>query len=96
MANTKKKLEKISSKTVRMYLDPIANTLNIWWDDPKKAYASEEVDSPTSNDVIIKDKQGKPISIEIIGIFPKELNIAEYLKNKTVIKKQDLYLLEAR
>ena len=85
-----------AKKTVKLYLDPVANTLNIWWDDPKKAYASEEVSSPYSNDVVIKDKQGRPISLEIIGLFPKELNIAEYLISKARIKKQEPFLLEAK
>lgn len=80
---------------VKIYLDPIANTLNIWWDDPKKAYSSEEVESPYSNDVIIKDRQGKPISLETIGIFPKELNIIEYFKN-IIPKKKEPFLLEAK
>lgn len=84
-----------TKRTVKIYLDPVANTFQIFWDDPKKAYSSEEVDSPYSNDVIVKDKQGKPISLEIIGIFPKELNIAEHLKTETRIKKQEPYLLEA-
>jgi len=67
-------------KEVKIYIDPVANTFQIFWDDPKKAYASEEVNSPFRNDVIIKDKQGNPISLEIIGVFPNELNIAEKLK----------------
>ena len=58
-------------REIKIYLDPVANTFNIWWDDFNKAYYSEEVDSPYSNDVIVKDRQGKPISLEIIGIFPK-------------------------
>ena len=41
---------------MKIYLDPIGNTMNIWWDDPKNAYISEEVDDPLSNDVIVKDK----------------------------------------
>lgn len=82
-------------RDVKLYLDPVANTFNIWWDDPKKAYSSEEVDSPYSNDVIVKDNQGRPISLEIIGIFPKELNIAQQLKGRIGIKKQEPYLLEA-
>lgn len=68
---------------VNIYLDPIGNTMNIWWGDPKNAYISEEVDDPTSNDVIVKDKQGKPISLELIGVFPKELNISELVKKIT-------------
>lgn len=89
-------MAKATKRIVKLYLDPIANTLNIWWDDPKYAYASEEVSSPYSNDVIVKDKQGRPISLEIIGLFPKELNIAEYLKTNAKINKQEPFLLEAK
>lgn len=78
---------------LKIYLDPIANTFNIWWGDPKAAYTSEEVDSPQRNDVIIKDKNGKPISLEIIGIFPSELNIAEKLK-LTATEKKEPFLLQ--
>lgn len=79
---------------LKIYLDPVANTFNIWWDDPKKAYSSEEVDSPNSNDVLIKDRRGRPISLEIIGIFPKELNIVQYLKNHVGLKPKEPFLLE--
>lgn len=80
---------------IKIYLDPVANTFNIWWDDPKKAYSSEEVDSPLSNDVLIKDRSGRPISLEIIGIFPKELNIVQYLKSHVGLKSKEPFLLEA-
>ncbi len=79
---------------LKIYLDPVANTFNIWWDDPKKAYSSEEVDSPYSNDVLIKDRLGRPISLEIIGIFPKELNIVQYLKSHVGLKSKEPFLLE--
>lgn len=77
---------------VKIYFDPIGNTMNIWWGNPKDAYSSEEVDSPDRNDVIIKDKQGRPISIEIIGILPKELNVSEKLKNLIKGKKTPFIL----
>ncbi len=67
----------------KIFLDPIGNTMNIWWDDPKNAHISEEVDDPTRNDVIVKDKHGKPISLEIIGVFPEELNVSELVKKLT-------------
>ena len=66
---------------VRIYIDPIGNTMNLWWGDPKDAYSSEEVDSPNRNDVIIKDKKGWPISVEIIGFLPNELNVSKRFKN---------------
>ena len=68
---------------VKVFLDPIGNTMNIWWDDPEKAHISEEVDDPARNDVIVKDKQGKPISLEIIGVFPEELNVSVLVKKFT-------------
>ena len=83
-----------AKRGVEIYLDPVANTLNIWWDDPKRAYSSEEVDSPNRNEVIIKDRQGRPISLETIGVFPKELNIAEQLKD-LIISKKEPFLLQA-
>jgi len=81
---------------VKIYLDPIGNTMNIWWDDPNKAYLAEEVDSPYSNDVVIKDKTGKPISLEIIGLFPKELNISEKITRLFGIKRDEPFLLTAQ
>lgn len=82
-----------AKREVKIYIDPVSNTFNIWWDDPKKAHSSEEVDSPYRNDVIVKDKQGRPISLEVIGIFPSELNIAEKLK-KTIGQSKEPLLLQ--
>jgi hypothetical protein len=79
----------------KIYLDPIGNTLNIWWGNPKDAHTSEEVDDPNRNDVIVKDKQGKPISLEIIGLFPKELNISDLAKRLIGKKVDQPYLLSA-
>ncbi|OGK19932.1 hypothetical protein A3C23_04500 [Candidatus Roizmanbacteria bacterium RIFCSPHIGHO2_02_FULL_37_13b] len=87
-------MAKAKSKKIKIYLDPIANSFNIWWDDPKLAFSSEDVDSPYRNDVIIKDKQGRPISLEVIGIFPSELNIAEKI-NKVFGKQKEPYLLQS-
>ena len=56
----------------------------------------QEVNSLNSNDVIIKDKTGKPISLEIIGIFPQELNIIEQFKTLTESKGKQPFLLEGR
>ena len=87
MAKTK------NNKKIKIYIDPVANSFNIWWDDPKLAYSSEEVDSPNRNDVIIKDKHGRPISLEVIGIFPSELNVAEKI-NKVFGSRKEPYLLQ--
>lgn len=82
-----------NTKKIRIYIDPVANSFNIWWDNPKLAYSSEEVDSPNRNDVIVKDKHGRPISLEVIGLFPSELNIAGKI-NKIFGSHKEPYLLQ--
>ena len=77
---------------VKILFDPIANTMNIWWGDSQNAYSSVEVDDPHRNDVIVMDKQGKPISIEFIGVFPKELNVSD-IAHAFGVKKTEPFLL---
>lgn len=82
---------------MKIYLDPVGNTMNIWWGDPKDAAVSEETASPDDNDVIVKDKKGVPIGLEIIGVFPDELNIVKLLKNRyPLIKEDEPFMIEAK
>lgn len=78
---------------VNIFLDPVGNVMNIWWGDPKDAYESVEVDDPKRNDVIVLDKNGKPISIEIVGVFPKDLNVSELISKLGLPKKDTPFLL---
>jgi uncharacterized protein YuzE len=49
---------------IKIFLDKTGNTLNIWFDDPKKEAVSEE----TSEEIIlIKDKKGKVIGFEVLN-----------------------------
>jgi hypothetical protein len=80
---------------VKVLLDPVGNSMNIWWGSPGQAFASEEVNSIYSNDVIVKDKRGVPIGLEIIGVFPAELNIVSKLKRLFRINKDQPFLLAA-
>ncbi len=77
---------------MKLYIDPIGNTMNVWWDDPKHAASSEEVDEPTRNDIIVKDKTDTPIGIEFIGLFPRELNLSEMAKTINGSAKQPFLL----
>ena len=95
MAKTKQRARPERSRRVKVYIDPVANTFNIWWDDPKKAYSSEEVDSLYRNDVIVKDRKGRPISLEVIGIFPKELNVIDRISNIKGLVKTEPFLLQS-
>lgn len=75
-------------KKIKIYIDPYGNTLNMWWDDPKKSHISEEAEQ--SFDVIVKDKKGRPIGLEKIGFFPAEIDPIKYLREKAK------FLLEAK
>lgn len=66
---------------VKILLDPVGNTMNIWWGNQADAARAVEVDDPSRNDVIVMDKTGKPISIEIIGVFPNELNLSNFVRS---------------
>lgn len=70
----------MAKEKIKIYIDPYGNTLNMWWDDPKKSHISEEAEH--SFDVIVKDKKGKVIGFEKIGFFPEEINPIKYLREK--------------
>jgi len=51
---------------IRVYYDTKGNTLNVWFDEPKKEFISEE----TGDEVILaKDKKGKVIGFEKLNFF---------------------------
>ena len=81
---------------VKVLLDPVGNSMNIWWGSPAKAFLSEEVNSLYSNDVIVKDKQDAPIGLEIIGVFPEELNVVSKFKKLLGSDKNAPFLLEGK
>lgn len=80
---------------VKVFLDPVGNAMNIWWGDPRDAAVSEETASPYANDVIVKDRHGKPIGLEIIGVFPDELNVVKLLQKHFPIQSDEPFVLEA-
>lgn len=80
---------------VKVFLDPVGNTMNIWWGNPRDSVVSEETASPYTNDVIVKDRGGKPIGLEIIGVFPDELNIVKLFQQYFPIQSNEPFVLEA-
>lgn len=56
---------------VRLYYDSKGNTLNVWFDDPKKEYACEETGEEV---ILVKDKKGRVIGFEKLNflIHPRE------------------------
>ncbi len=67
-----------NNKKIKIFIDPYGNTLNLWWDDPKKSRFSKEAEHAW--DVIALDKNKRPIGLEKIGFFPEELDPIKYLQ----------------
>jgi uncharacterized protein YuzE len=64
-----KKITKLN--TIKVYYDTQGNTLNVWFDDPKKEFISEE----TGEEIIInKDKEGKVIGFEKLNYLPQRID----------------------
>lgn len=52
---------------IKLFFDPIGNTLTVWFGDPEKEHVSEE----TGDDVILmKDREGKVIGFEKLNFTP--------------------------
>ena len=55
-------------KPIKVIFDKAGNTLNVWFDDPKKEHISEE----TSEEIVlVKDKAGKVIGFEVRTTSPR-------------------------
>ena len=51
-------------KPIKIFFDKVGNTLNVWFEDPKKESIAEE----TSEEIVlIKDKKGKVIGFEVLN-----------------------------
>jgi len=61
-------MEKVNKKVIRVYYDNQGNTLNVWFDDPKKEYICEETGEEV---VIIKDKKNNVIGFEKLNYLPQ-------------------------
>ena len=69
-------------ETIRVYYDTQGNTLNVWFDDPRKEYISEE----TGEEVILnKDRNGKVIGFEKLNYLPRRFNSLKELPVEVVV-----------
>ena len=64
---------------MKLLIDPVGNTMNIWWGNPQDVVVSEETDDLNRNDVLLKDKNGVIVGVEIIGLLPSELNVSHQI-----------------
>ena len=62
-------MAKKQNTKIRIYYDTTGNTLNVWFDDPKKDYVSEEA----GDDVILnKDRRGRVIGFEKLNFSARD------------------------
>jgi len=54
---------------VRVYHDRVGNTLTVWFGDPKKESACEEVNDDV---VLMKDKRGRVIGFERLNYLSRK------------------------
>jgi uncharacterized protein YuzE len=77
-----KRNQKNHIETIRVYYDTQGNTLNVWFDDPRKEYISEE----TGEEVILnKDRHGKVIGFEKLNYFSKRFDSLKELPVEVVV-----------
>ena len=74
----------INMAKIKAYFDPIANTLNLWWGKKSDAVKAVPVQNPNRDDVIVVDKNNRPISLEIIGLLPEELDPVGHLSKEQI------------
>lgn len=51
---------------IKIYYDSAGNTLNVWFDDPKKEYICEETGAEV---ILVKNRQGKVIGFEKLNFL---------------------------
>ena len=62
------KIKEQKLEAIKIHYDSLGNTLNVWFNDPKKEFISEE----TGDEVILnKDKKGKVIGFEKLNFFKR-------------------------
>lgn len=70
-------------KPIKIFFDKTGNTLNVWFDNPKKEALVEETGEEV---VIIKDKKGKVIGFEVLNyLSSSDLKSLKELPVKTEI-----------
>ncbi len=52
---------------MKVYYDPLGNTLHIWFGDPRDEYITEEADEELG---LVKNKAGEIIGIEKLNFLP--------------------------
>ena len=57
---------------IRVVYDRQSNTLNIWFDDPRKEYVCEETGEEV---ILVKDRKGQVIGFEKLNFIPRGTNV---------------------
>ena len=67
---------------IRLYYDTKGNTLNVWFDDPKKEFISEE----TGEEVVLaKDRRGRVIGFEKLNFLTHTRKVIKTLPVEVLV-----------
>lgn len=67
---------------VKIYYDPYGNTLNVWFDDPKKEHVCEETGDEM---VLVKDRRGNVIGFEKLNFLPGKHHAIKHLPVEALV-----------
>lgn len=67
---------------IRVFYDKEGNTLNVWFDDPKKEHVCEETGEEV---ILVKDKKGKIIGFEKLNFLSSRARKKEKLTVEALI-----------
>jgi len=70
---------------IRLYYDSKGNTLNVWFDNPKKEYISEETGEEV---ILVKDRKGKVIGFEKLNFLMHPQESLSIICQKLIIRKR--------
>ena len=67
---------------MKIHYDRKGNTLNVWFDDPKREHVCEETGEEV---VLVKDRQGKVIGFEKLNFLPGKHHTIKQLPVEVLI-----------
>lgn len=62
---------------IRLYYDSKGNTLNVWFDDPRKEHLCEETGEEV---ILVKDRRGHVIGFEKLNFLSSPKRLSKTLK----------------
>lgn len=72
----------MNARKLRLHYDSHGNTLNVWFDDPKKEHVCEETGEEV---VLVKDRHGKVIGFEKLNFLSGKHQAIKHLPVEVLV-----------